>query len=136
MTLEAERAARRGRARQHRPRRPRASRSRSASAAALDDAARRSKAPFDLVFIDADKGTNPDYLGWALRLSRPGSVIVCDNVVRDGRITDATASEPDVTGTRRFFEPIAAEPRLTATAIQTVGAKGWDGFAIAVVAAA
>ena len=92
--------------------------------------------PFDLVFIDADKGSNADYLGWALRLSRPGTVVVCDNVVRDGRITDATATEPDVTGTRRLFEAIAAEPRLTATAIQTVGAKGWDGFAIAVVAAA
>ena len=92
--------------------------------------------PFDLVFIDADKGTNADYLGWALRLSRPGTVVVCDNVVRDGRITDATATEPDVTGTRRLFEALAAEPRLTATAIQTVGAKGWDGFAIAVVAAA
>ena len=89
--------------------------------------------PFDFVFIDADKRGNPDYLGWALRLSRPGTVIVCDNVIRRGRITDPTSHDPDVTGTRRFFDLLAAEPRLTATAIQTVGAKGWDGFAIALV---
>lgn len=89
---------------------------------------------FDLVFIDADKASNADYLGWALRLSRPGTTIVCDNVVRDGRITDPAATAADVVGTRRLFDRLAAEPRLTATAVQTVGAKGWDGFAIAVVA--
>jgi predicted O-methyltransferase YrrM len=89
--------------------------------------------PFDLVFIDADKPSNPDYLAWALRLSRPGTVIVCDNVVRQGRVADAASTDAAIVGTRRLFEAIAAEPRLTATAIQTVGAKGWDGFAIAVV---
>jgi predicted O-methyltransferase YrrM len=89
--------------------------------------------PFDLFFLDADKRSNADYLGWALRLSRPGSVIVCDNVIRSGRITDAGSGDAGVDSTRAFFERLAAEPRLTATAVQTVGAKGWDGFAIAVV---
>ncbi len=89
--------------------------------------------PFDLVFIDADKRNNPNYLDWALRLSRPGTVIVCDNVVRRGRITDPENAEGDVTGTRALFDRLAAEPRLDATALQTVGAKGWDGFVLAVV---
>ena len=89
--------------------------------------------PFDLVFIDADKRKNPNYLDWALRLSRPGTVIVCDNVVRRGRITDPENAEGDVTGTRALFDRLAAEPRLDATALQTVGAKGWDGFVLAVV---
>jgi predicted O-methyltransferase YrrM len=89
--------------------------------------------PFDFVFIDADKSNNANYLGWALRLSRPGTTIIVDNVVRDGGIADASAKDPDVTGTRRMFEMMAREPRLQATAIQTVGDKGWDGFALAVV---
>ena len=89
--------------------------------------------PFDLVFIDADKPSNPAYLDHALRLSRPGTVIVIDNVVREGRITDAGSADPAITGTRGLFDALGADPRLTATAIQTVGAKGWDGFAIAVV---
>jgi len=89
--------------------------------------------PFDLVFIDADKETNPDYLAWALRLSRPGTVIVADNVVRGGAILDGASADPSVRGVRRFLELVAADPRLAATAIQTVGAKGWDGFAIALV---
>jgi predicted O-methyltransferase YrrM len=89
--------------------------------------------PFDFVFIDADKSNNANYLGWALRLSRPGTTIIVDNVVRDGRIADASSKDPDVTGTRRMFEMMAREPRLQATAIQTVGDKGWDGFALAVV---
>jgi predicted O-methyltransferase YrrM len=89
--------------------------------------------PFDLVFIDADKRGNPDYLTWALRLSRPGTVIVCDNVVRSGAVADAASTDPGVVGTRRFFEMLAGEARLTGTAIQTVGSKGWDGFAIAIV---
>jgi predicted O-methyltransferase YrrM len=90
-------------------------------------------APFDFVFIDADKSNNPNYLSWAMRLSRPGTVIVVDNVVRSGRIADKSSRDPDVTGTRAMFELMAREPRLEATAIQTVGAKGWDGFALAVV---
>ena len=89
--------------------------------------------PFDFVFIDADKSNNANYLSWAMRLSRPGTAIVVDNVVRDGRIADAASRDPDVTGTRRMFEMMAREPRLQATAIQTVGDKGWDGFALAIV---
>ncbi len=91
--------------------------------------------PFDLVFIDADKAGNPGYLRAALALSRPGTVIICDNVVRDGSVADAASDDPGVLGTRRMFEQVAAEPRLRATAIQTVGAKGWDGFMIALVGA-
>ncbi len=90
-------------------------------------------APFDFVFIDADKANNDAYLDWALRLTRRGSVIVCDNVVRVGRVADAASADPAILGARRFFERLGAEPRLTATAVQTVGAKGWDGFAIAIV---
>ncbi|MER5543101.1 O-methyltransferase [Streptomyces sp. NPDC001118] len=88
-------------------------------------------APFDLVFIDADKANNPHYVEWALRLTRAGSVIVLDNVVRDGRVADPGCTEPDVVGTRAAIELIASHPRLTGTAIQTVGSKGYDGFALA-----
>ncbi|MFF1799183.1 O-methyltransferase [Kitasatospora sp. NPDC058263] len=91
--------------------------------------------PFDLVFIDADKPSNPDYLEWALRLTRPGSLIIGDNVVRDGAVTDETSTDPRVQGVRRFTELIAAHPRLTATAVQTVGEKGYDGFVVALVTA-
>ena len=97
------------------------------SLAALVD---ESVEPFDLVFIDADKERNPDYVTWALRLSRPGSVIVADNVVRQGRVVDAENRDPNITGTRRMFEMIAQEPRLESTAVQTVGLKGYDGFAV------
>jgi predicted O-methyltransferase YrrM len=89
--------------------------------------------PFDFVFIDADKINNAAYLEWALRLSRPGTAIVVDNVVREGEVVDAASRDPDVVGVRRMFELMAREPRLSATAIQTVGAKGWDGFALAIV---
>ncbi|CAB3762118.1 O-methyltransferase [Paraburkholderia humisilvae] len=91
------------------------------------------QAPFDLIFIDADKPNNPSYLEWALKLSRPGTVIIGDNVVRAGEVVNAASADPNVQGVRRFFDMIAHEPRLTATALQTVGVKGWDGFAIAVV---
>jgi predicted O-methyltransferase YrrM len=91
------------------------------------------EAPFDLVFIDADKRSNPEYLGWALELSRPGSLIVADNIVRGGAVTDARSDDPSVIGVRRFLELVAAEPRLSATAVQTVGAKGYDGFVLALV---
>ncbi len=90
-------------------------------------------APFDLIFIDADKSNNENYLEWALRLSHVGTLIIVDNVVRDGAIIQPNNSNPDVQGTRRFFEKLAAEPRLSATAIQTVGKKGYDGFAMALV---
>jgi len=89
--------------------------------------------PFDLIFIDADKRSNPDYLSWALRLSRPGTVIIVDNVVRGGKVLDADSLDPDVQGIRRFTKMLSEEPRLTATAIQTVGAKGYDGFVLAMV---
>jgi predicted O-methyltransferase YrrM len=89
--------------------------------------------PFDLIFIDADKRNNPGYLEWALKLSRPGSLIVVDNVVRHGAILDFSRDDADVQGIRQFFDLLAGEPRLTATAIQTVGGKGWDGFALAIV---
>ncbi|MFF7973491.1 class I SAM-dependent methyltransferase [Streptomyces sp. NPDC007905] len=87
--------------------------------------------PFDLVFIDADKANNRHYVEWALRLSRAGSLIVVDNVVRGGRIVDTDSMEPDVVGTRAAIELIASHPRLTGTAVQTVGSKGYDGFALA-----
>ena len=89
--------------------------------------------PFDFVFIDADKSNNANYLVWALRLSRPGTVIVVDNVVREGAIVEGAASDSGADGIRRMFELMAQEPRLKATAIQTVGSKGWDGFALAIV---
>jgi predicted O-methyltransferase YrrM len=89
--------------------------------------------PFDLVFIDADKPNNPAYLEWALKLSRPGTLIIGDNVVRDGAVVDPTSADPKVQGVRRFIELIAENPRLEATGIQTVGSKGYDGFVLALV---
>jgi predicted O-methyltransferase YrrM len=89
--------------------------------------------PFDLIFIDADKGNNAQYLEWALALARPGTAIFVDNVVRDGKVTDAKSKDPDIRGTRRMFDLMAAEPRLSATVMQNVGVKGYDGFALAVV---
>jgi predicted O-methyltransferase YrrM len=89
--------------------------------------------PFDLVFIDADKPSNPDYFRWALKLSRRGSVIVVDNVVREGAVVDAGSSDASVQGVRRLNEMLAAEKRVSVTAIQTVGSKGYDGFALALV---
>lgn len=88
---------------------------------------------FDFVFIDADKPSNVTCLREALRLSRPGTTIVVDNVVREGEILDSAHPDPRVTGTRALFDAIAAEPRLSATAVQTVGAKKWDGFVLAIV---
>ncbi|HEX3436116.1 MAG TPA: O-methyltransferase [Pseudacidobacterium sp.] len=89
--------------------------------------------PFDLIFIDADKRNNPRYFEWALKLSRPGSLIIVDNVVRDGEILDAKSADPDIQGTRKMLEMMASEPRVIPTGVQTVGSKGYDGFAIALV---
>lgn len=89
--------------------------------------------PFDLIFIDADKESYPEYLDWTLRLSRVGTVIVADNVVRDGRVVEADCDDERVQGVRRFTERLAAEPRLNATVLQNVGTKGYDGLALAVV---
>ncbi len=90
-------------------------------------------APFDLIFIDADKAGYPEYLAWSLKLSRPGTVIVADNVVRDGKVIQPDSPDPNIEGVRRFTELVAAKPRLAATALQTVGAKGYDGFVLALV---
>ncbi|MFJ2192200.1 O-methyltransferase [Kitasatospora sp. NPDC087861] len=87
--------------------------------------------PFDLVFIDADKPSNPEYFRRALQLTRPGSLIIVDNVVRGGAVADADSTDPAVVGTRVLHELIAAEPRVTATSVQTVGSKGYDGFTLA-----
>ncbi|OKK08135.1 methyltransferase [Streptomyces sp. CB03234] len=91
--------------------------------------------PFDLVFIDADKPNNPRYVEWSLRLTRPGSLIIVDNVVRGGAITDETSADPSVIATREMFDLVARDPRLDATALQTVGGKGYDGMLLARVAA-
>jgi predicted O-methyltransferase YrrM len=89
--------------------------------------------PFDLVFIDADKPNNRRYLEWALRLSRPGTVIICDNVIRDGAVVEVGNRDENVQGARDVFAFFRSHPKLDATALQTVGEKGYDGFAIAVV---
>jgi predicted O-methyltransferase YrrM len=94
-----------------------------------------SEGPFDLAFIDADKENNASYFSWALKLSRKGSLIIVDNVVRDGEVADKSSRDPSVLGVRRMFDLMAAEPRVSATAIQTVGIKGHDGLAIALVIA-
>jgi predicted O-methyltransferase YrrM len=102
--------------------------------AALDSLAALAAAgevPFDLVFVDADKPSNPMYFEWALRLTRPGSVIIVDNVVREGHVTDAASTDERVLGVRRMIDAIRGDARVTATAIQTVGSKGYDGFLIA-----
>ena len=95
--------------------------------------AAESKEPFDLVFIDADKQNIPEYFTWALELSRKGSLILVDNVVRDGKVIETKSDDTNVQGVRRFLDLIAAEKRVTTTAIQTVGTKGYDGLAIALV---
>jgi predicted O-methyltransferase YrrM len=89
--------------------------------------------PFDLAFIDADKKNNPEYFTWALRLVRRGGVIIVDNVIRNGAVIDADSPDPNIQGVRRCNAMMAAEPRVSATAIQTVGSKGYDGFSIALV---
>jgi predicted O-methyltransferase YrrM len=99
----------------------------------LERIAAENAGPFDFVFIDADKPNNANYLDWALRLSRPGTVIVCDNVVRDGQVIEADSSNGSVVGSRAAIESQGREKRLVATALQTVGHKGYDGFTIAVV---
>jgi predicted O-methyltransferase YrrM len=99
----------------------------------LPRVAAEGRGPFDLIFIDANKSSMAEYFDWALELSRPGSVILADNVIRDGAVVQAASKDPDIQGVRRFNERLAAEPRVSATEIQTVGSKGYDGFALAVV---
>ncbi len=99
----------------------------------LSQLVREGSGPFDLIFIDADKANNDRYLHWALKLSDTGTLIIADNVVRDGAVVDETSADPSVRGVRRFMEALAAESRVSATALQTVGAKGHDGFVLALV---
>jgi predicted O-methyltransferase YrrM len=103
------------------------------AADALADMVAAGEGPFDFVFIDADKQGNATYLRHAVDLARPGTVIVVDNVVREGEVIDPASADPMVRGTRALFDALAAEPRVTATALQTVGTKKWDGFVMAVV---
>jgi len=93
------------------------------------------RGPFDFIFIDADKQNNAQYLAWALRLASRGSLIIGDNVVRDGAVIDSESADPSVQGVRQFLQMLSAEPRVNATAIQTVGSKGYDGFTLALVTA-
>lgn len=104
-----------------------------AAAESLEKMAAEGVAPFDLIFIDADKKNNPVYVLWALKLARKGTVIIVDNVIRSGGVLDAKTDDADVRGTRAMFDLVGKEARLTATAVQTVGSKGHDGFVIAVV---
>jgi predicted O-methyltransferase YrrM len=99
----------------------------------LPQLATESRGPFDLIFIDADKQNIPTYFEWALKLSRPGTLIIVDNVVRDGAVVDAGSSDPSVRGVRRFIEMAASDAGVSGTVIQTVGIKGYDGFAIFLV---
>jgi len=99
----------------------------------LPKIATESRPPFDLIFIDADKKSNPEYLEWALKLSHPGSVIIADNVVRNGKVLDKDESDVSVVGVRKFMEMVGKEKRVTGSVIQTVGCKGYDGFALLVV---
>lgn len=99
----------------------------------LPQIAATGEGPFDLIFIDADKPNNPHYLEWALKLSRKGTLIIGDNVVRDGAVIESDSDDPNVQGIRKFNAMLATDPRLTATAVQTVGSKGYDGFALAIV---
>jgi predicted O-methyltransferase YrrM len=99
----------------------------------LPQLAKEKKGPFDFVFIDADKEQTAEYFAWAVRLAAPGAAILVDNVIRDGRVADGKDRDPRVQGIRRFLRAAAAEPRVSATTIQTVGSKGYDGFTLAVV---
>lgn len=101
----------------------------------LPQLAAESRGPFDLIFIDADKQNYPGYFVWALKLSRRGTLIIADNVVRDGEVVNANSDDPNVQGVREFNQLVASEPRVSATAIQTVGSKGYDGIAIVLVTA-
>jgi predicted O-methyltransferase YrrM len=103
------------------------------AAESLEEMAGEGEEAFDMIFIDADKPNNPVYLDWALRFSHTGTVIVCDNVVRGGELANGESTDPAIVGTREMFDRMADDPRLMATALQTVGAKGYDGFAIALV---
>jgi predicted O-methyltransferase YrrM len=99
----------------------------------LPKLAAEKQAPFDFIFIDADKKSMPEYFDWALKLSRKGSLIFADNVVRSGGVVDVASTDPDIQGVRRFYQALHSEPRVCVTAVQTVGSKGYDGYALALV---
>lgn len=103
------------------------------AAQTLDRFVADSAEPFDMIFLDADKRSYPEYLRLSLQLSRPGTLIVADNVIRRGQIADHASTDPDVIGLHEFFRQLAANPRLDSTAVQTVGVKGWDGFSMTIV---
>ncbi|NTU28620.1 O-methyltransferase [Brevibacillus sp. HB1.1] len=94
---------------------------------------KENQGPFDMIFIDADKKGNPDYFQWALKLSRKGTVIITDNVVRSGQVLDETSTDPNIVGVRQFTDLVAEEQRVSGTVVQTVGSKGYDGFAIMLI---
>lgn len=106
-----------------------------AAAKSLEVLAGAGEGAFDLIFIDADKPNNDVYLDWAMRLGRPGTVIICDNVIRDGAIADQNATDPNTRGAQAAIEFLGSRANLRATALQTVGSKGYDGFAVAVITA-
>jgi predicted O-methyltransferase YrrM len=99
----------------------------------LPKLAREGRGPFDLIFIDANKSQMPEYFDWSLKLARAGTVMIADNVIRDGGVLDASNGDADIQGVRRFNERLATEKRVSATEIQTVGSKGYDGFALVLV---
>jgi predicted O-methyltransferase YrrM len=105
------------------------------AAESLEAMQREGVEAFDFIFIDADKPSNPVYLEWALKLARAGTILVVDNVIREGAVIDAKSRDASVQGTRKLFDLVAANPRLDATALQTVGSKGYDGFVVAIVRA-
>jgi predicted O-methyltransferase YrrM len=105
------------------------------AAQTLDRFVADSAEPFDMIFLDADKRSYPEYLRLSLQLSRPGTLIVADNVIRRGQIADHASTDPDVIGLHAFFRQLATNPRLDSTAVQTVGVKGWDGFSMTIVSA-
>lgn len=106
-----------------------------AAAQTLEKLVAENAEPFDMIFLDADKKSYPEYLRLSLQLSRPGTLIVGDNVIRRGRIADLASTDPDVIGLHEFFRLLATNPRLDSTAVQTVGSKGWDGFSMSIVSA-
>lgn len=101
--------------------------------ASIEQLVAEGQSAFDLIFVDADKQSIPHYLEWSLKLSHPGTLIIVDNVIRDGALIDANSDDPNVRGARRLHEMLAAEPRVSATTLQTVGSKGYDGFTLALV---
>src|ERR1700749_2653548 len=100
------------------------------AAESLEALVKEGAGPFDLIFIDADKPNNPVYLDWAMRLARPGTLGIVDNVIREGAVIEAMSKDESVRGTRRLFDLMASDQRLEATALQTVGSKGYDGFVV------